>query len=99
MGYATILALDLGKFKTVACVMDVSTRTHVFETVDMSPANVHDLVVRHVTPRPLDTLVVFETCDTAGWVHDCCTTFGTSIAVVNANDERWRGRKRGRTSN
>jgi transposase len=92
MGYAKIIALDLGKFKTVACVMDTSTRMHVFETIDMSPGNMHDLLTRHVTDAAA-TLVVFETCDTAGWVHDCCTTLGTSIIVVNANDERWRWRR------
>jgi transposase len=59
----------------------------------MLPANVHDLVARRVTPSPADTLVVFETCDTAGWVHDCCSSLGTSITVVNANDERWRWRR------
>jgi transposase len=94
MGYAKIIALDLGKFKTVACVMDTSTRAHVFETIDMSPGNMHDLLTRHVTAADAAaTLVVFETCDTAGWVHDCCTTLGTSIIVVNANDERWRWRR------
>jgi transposase len=93
MEFAQILALDLGKFKTVCCVMDVATRTHAFETIEMSPANVHDFVARRVTPSPADTLVVFETCDTAGWVHDCCSSLGTSITVVNANDERWRWRR------
>lgn len=93
MEFATIIALDLGKFKTVACVMDVATRTHAFETIAMSPADVHDLLVRHATAAPADTLVVFETCDTAGWVHDVCTALGTAIIVVNANDERWRWRR------
>ncbi len=79
MDYLKIIALDLGKFKTVACVMDTAARTHAFETIDMSPANVHGLVVRHVTSPPADTLVVSETCDTAGWVHDVCTSIGTSI--------------------
>jgi hypothetical protein len=94
MGFATILALDLGKFKTVACVMDTSTRRHAFETIDTSPATVRDLVARHMMPAdPSATLVVFETCDTAGWVHDVCTSLGTSVTVVNANDERWRWRR------
>lgn len=94
MDSATIVALDLGKFKTVCCVMDVATRTHTFETIDMSPANVHDLVARHLTTSdPAATLVVFETCDTAGWVHDLCAALGTSTIVVNANDERWRWRR------
>ena len=90
MGFATIIALDLDKFKTVCCVMDVASRAHAFETIEMSPANVHDLLVRHVTDVPTDTLVAFEACDCAGWVHDVATALGTSIIVVNANDERWR---------
>jgi hypothetical protein len=74
--------------------MDTSTRTHAFETIEMSPGNVHDLLTRHVTAADAAaTLVVFETCDTAGWVHDLCTTLGTSTIVVNANDERWRWRR------
>ena len=92
MGYVTIIALDLGKFKTVACVMDVATRQHLFETIAMSPANVHELVARDASASPAATLVVFETCDTAGWVHDVCTALGVSTIVVNANDERWRWR-------
>ncbi|HEV7299612.1 MAG TPA: IS110 family transposase [Tepidisphaeraceae bacterium] len=60
----------------------------------MSPADMHDLLARHVTaPDPSDTLVCFETCDTAGWVHDVCAALGTATTVVNANDERWRWRR------
>ena len=33
MGYATIVGLDLGKFKSVCCVMDAATGTHTFETL------------------------------------------------------------------
>ncbi len=97
MEFVQILALDLGKFKTVCCVMDVAMRTScVWETIDMSPANVHDPGhARHVgLSTRLPRLVVFRgTCDTAGWVHDLCTALGTSITVVNANDERWRWRR------
>ena len=84
MGFAKIIALDLGKFKTVCCVMDVASRAHAFETIEMSPADVHDLLVRHVTGVPTDTLVAFEACDCAGWVHDVATALGTSVLVVNA---------------
>ena len=82
MGFATIIALDLGKFKTVCCVMDVASRAHAFETIEMSPANVHDLLVRHVTAgAPSDTLVAFEACDCAGWVHDAVSgrAFGLRV--------------------
>jgi hypothetical protein len=36
MGTHRIIALDLGKFKTVACVMNTADRGHVFETIKMS---------------------------------------------------------------
>jgi len=81
MGFAKIIALDLGKFKTVACVMDVASRAHAFETIEMSPADVHDLLARHVTDSPADTLVAFEACDCAGWVHDAVSgrAFGLRV--------------------
>ena len=52
MGLRRIIALDLGKFKTVACVMDALDRSHVFETIEMSPAAMHDLLARHATDDP-----------------------------------------------
>lgn len=93
MGYVKIIALDLGKFKTVGCVMDVATREAAFETIEMSPPNVHDLIARHQTTAPSETLVVFETCDTAGWVHDVCTALGVSVLVTHGNGEAWQWRR------
>ena len=93
MGFATIIALDLGKFKTVCCVMDVASRTHAFETIDMSPANVRDLLARRLTLPPADTLVVFETCDTAGWVHDVCSALGLSTLCTHGNGQAWQWRR------
>ncbi len=49
MSMARIIALDLGKFKTVACVMNALDRSHVFETIEMSPTAVHDLLARYAT--------------------------------------------------
>src|SRR6476620_2209806 len=49
MGTHRIIALDLGKFKTVACIMNTADRGHVFETIEMSPQAVHDLLARHAT--------------------------------------------------
>ena len=46
MGYATILGLDLGKFKSVCCVMDAATGGRGFETVDTTPAAVKALLVK-----------------------------------------------------
>jgi transposase len=93
MGLARIIALDLGKFKTVACVMNAIDRSHVFETIEMSPTAVHDLLVRHATDPAGDTLVVFETCDCCGWVYDVCTALGLPAKVVAANPEAWQWRR------
>jgi len=94
MGYASIIALDLGKFKTVACVMDAADRSHVFETIEMSPATLHDLLARHATTaHPAQTHVVFETCDCAGWVYDVCAALGLTAHVVAAHGEAWQWRR------
>ncbi len=93
MGTHRIIALDLGKFKTVACVMNAVDRSHVFETIEMSPAAVHDLLVRHATDPASETLVVFETCDCCGWVYDVCAALGLAASVVAANSEAWQWRR------
>jgi transposase len=90
MSYATILAIDLGKFKSVLCIMDVATRTHRFATIESTPELIRQTVQQHCSTDPKQTQVVFETCDTCGWVHDSIVNLGVSIVIVNANDERWR---------
>ena len=76
MGYATILGLDLGKFKSVCCVMDADTGGHRFETLATTPHALHELLVRHAGTTPAQTLLVIETCDAAGWVHDLAVALG-----------------------
>jgi len=97
MGLDTIIALDLGKFKSVACLMNAGTRRHSFETLDTTPQRLHDLFVAHHTSEGDDpssrTLVVIECCDAAGWVHDLARSLGLRCAVANANHEAWRWNK------
>ena len=93
MGMTKIIALDLGKFKAVACVMNVADRSHVFETIEMSPAAAHELLARHATDPAGATHVVFETCDCCGWVYDLCAALGLSARVVAANTEAWQWRR------
>lgn len=93
MGYEKIISLDLGKFKTVACLMDTATRQHVFETFAMSPANLHELLVKHTTAEPQRSLVVFETCDTAGWVHDVSSALGVATLCTHGNGQAWQWRR------
>jgi transposase len=86
MSFQTIVAIDLGKFKSVLCVMDVATRTHRFATIDSTPTAIGQAVGQHVSIDPSQTQVVFETCDTCGWVHDQIMPLGVKIVIVNAND-------------
>src|SRR3954447_15978343 len=69
MGYATILGLDLGKFKSVCCVMDVANKTHALETIQTTPQVLREFLSKHCGADPSRVLLVIETCDTAGWVH------------------------------
>jgi transposase len=85
-----ILALDLGKFTSVLCAYDPATHAHRFESVQTTPAAVHDLLVAHQTPDPAHALLVIETCDVAGWVHDVATALGMRVAVANPAHEAWR---------
>lgn len=85
-----ILAIDLGKFNSVACVYDPATHEHRFISVQTSPRTIHDLLVEHQTPDPSHTLLVIETCDVAGWVYDIATALGMAVAVANPAHEAWR---------
>ena len=64
-----ILALDLGKFKSVACIYDTHSLEHRFETVTTSGQALHDLLVEHEPDR-----VAIEICTIAGWVSDLVRT-------------------------
>jgi hypothetical protein len=46
MSYATILGLDLGKFKSVCCATDAAGGEHRFETLATAPATVTELLCR-----------------------------------------------------
>jgi transposase len=94
MRYATILGLDLGKFKSVCCVTDVAARTHAFETIQTTPQVLREFLSKHCGAGPSCVLLVIETCDTAGWVHDLATSLGVGCTVVHTiGDERWRWHK------
>jgi transposase len=80
-----ILAIDLGKFKSVACDYDTSSAEHQFTTIATRPHVVHDLLVELEPDR-----VVIEIGSAAGWVQDLCQTLEVEIEVANPNHEAWR---------
>src|SRR4030095_11661709 len=93
MGLDSIIALDLGKFKSVACVLEVRSRRHRFETIDTTPPRLHELFTANVGNEPSRTLVVVECCDAAGWVHDLARSLGMAVKVANCRHEAWRWNK------
>ena len=84
-----ILALDLGKSKSVACIYETSGEaaagTHRFETIPTTPAAVLELIEREAPGR-----LVIEIGPTAGWVCDLCRARGLPVEVANPNHEAWR---------
>jgi transposase len=82
-----ILALDLGKFKTVGCEYEAESGRHRFVTVLTTPKALHDLIVDREPQR-----VVIEICSIAGWVSDLVRSLKIELEVANTADERWRWR-------
>jgi transposase len=80
----TILAIDLGKYKSVACCYRSADdqRFHSFPT---SRAEVMRLLEKH---RP--AVVLIEACLLAGWVHDVCAANGVACLVANTTSEAWK---------
>ncbi len=82
---ASILAIDLGKYKSTACEYQVADGTHVFEQVPTRPQALHDLIVSRSPQR-----VVIEVGNQAGWVRDLCQGLGVPIEIANPNHDAWR---------
>ncbi len=83
-----ILALDLSKYKSVACEYEAATGRHRFTTILTNPKALHDLIVDREPDR-----VVIEICSIAGWVVDLVRALGGEVQVANTADERWHWRK------
>jgi transposase len=81
----TILAIDLGKYKSVACAYDRATAAADFRAVGTSRAELERLIRR---ARPAAVLI--EACALAGWVHDLCGELGVPCKVANTASEAWR---------
>lgn len=80
-----ILAIDLGKYKSVACVHDQTTGEFGFTTFETTRAEVRKLVGKE---QP--AVVIIEACLLAGWVHDLCGELGVRCLVANTASEAWK---------
>ena len=80
-----ILAIDLGKFKSVSCLLDTATNETEFLTMTTDRQYLLTLL-KNYTPDQ----VVIESCGLAGWVHDICSAEGYEVLVCNPNQEAWK---------
>jgi transposase len=80
-----ILAIDLGKHKSVACDFESVGNDHAFVKVRTRPQELHDLMVEREPDR-----VVIEVGNQAGWVQDLCEALQLPVQVANPNHEGWR---------
>ena len=83
----TILAIDLGKGNSVACVYELGTDRHRFLRVPTTPSMLGDLIAA-VRPER----VVIEVCPISGWVADLVRSLNVDLQVVHGNHEGWRWR-------
>jgi transposase len=80
-----ILAMDLGKYKTVFCEYNAADGEHAFGSVKTTPKEIHDLIVSRDPDR-----VVLEVCTIAGWVVDIAEALGKETETACAMHDAWR---------
>src|SRR5438132_2473153 len=80
-----ILAIDLGKYKSVAADYHAASGEVAFTTLDTSRAELFGLLTKR---RP--AVVVVEACALSGWVHDLCAELGLRCRVANTASEAWK---------
>jgi transposase len=81
----TIIAIDLGRYKSVVCAYARATRAHTFRTVDTTPDELAKVLAKHP-----GATVIIEACANAGWVHDRATAAGHTVKVANTTGEAWK---------
>ncbi|HZT83519.1 MAG TPA: IS110 family transposase [Gemmataceae bacterium] len=81
----TIVAIDLGKYQSVACLYSGDPTQARFVTVTTDRNHLRQLFAKH---RP--GAVVIEACLLAGWVHDLCHELGLACHVANTASEAWK---------
>ncbi|MGI0484213.1 IS110 family transposase [Pantanalinema rosaneae CENA516] len=79
-----ILGIDLGKYKSVACLFETETNDTLYFTFT-SQAKEFEQLLGQTQPE----LVVFEACALTGWVYDLSVAQGFKVLVANPNGEAW----------
>lgn len=80
-----ILAIDLGKFKSVACLLETDTNQSEYETIPTQAWSLEQLLQSHQPDK-----VVLETCTMSGWIYDLCQSHGYQVVVANPGGEAWQ---------
>lgn len=80
-----ILAIDLGKFNSVACLFDTVTNQSAFETI-VTQRWAMEQLLNQIRPDQ----IVMETSSITGWVNDFCQSLGYRVLVANPSAEAWR---------
>src|SRR5262249_5537788 len=81
---APILAMDLGKYKSVVCLYRSADDCR-FLSLPTSRAEIARLLDRHGP-----AVVLLEACLLAGWVCDLCAAKGVKCLVANTTSEAWK---------
>ena len=76
-----ILALDLGKFKTMCCFFDTKTRQYSF----LLAATERDYLKTVFEKHAIDP-VVMEACGPSGWISDLANECGHTTLVCSTNE-------------
>ena len=79
-----ILAIDLGKYKSVACRY-AGPDAVMFESFTTDRSRLRKLL-EHTRPA----VVVIEACLLAGWAHDLCAELGLVCKVANTASDAWK---------
>lgn len=82
-----IIAIDLGKFNSMACVYDSETQEQQLETLATERGYVKSLFNSY-SPD----LVVVEACGPSGWVSDLCGEMEIECLVCSTHEDAWLGK-------
>ncbi len=83
----TILAIDLGKYKSVFCKLDTSSLKPEYSTVKTDPEKFHDIFADLDTDN---SIVLFEVGSQAGWLSDMMRAMRLDFKVANVNHAAWK---------
>jgi transposase len=80
-----ILALDIGKFKTMCCFYDSKTRKFKFDNL-VTDQKFFEVLFKESSCD----LVVMEACGPSGWINDLAVAAGHNTLVCSTNEDAWK---------